>query len=104
MVRILPHGLGDHQWRGGRNLAKNGHSLALAGNETVAGIRSFLMSADDLVAGLGDGAAERGFHLLLGRPTFLIGREPKIAAGNQVNFLSVPGSGVFVSHGSRSSC
>ena len=58
-MRVLPDGFGDDERRVGRNLAEDGHAFALAGDEAVAGAGLFVMGADELVAGVGDRAAER---------------------------------------------
>ena len=102
MVRVLPHRLGDDQRRVGRNLAEDGHAFALAGDEAVAGAGLLVVGADDLVAGLGDGSAERLLHFLLGRPALLVGREPQVAAGDEIDFLTVHRWRMLVCHGALS--
>ena len=73
----------------GRNLAEDFHaSRWLRIDEAVAGAGLFVVGADDLVAGVGDRAAERLFHFLLGRPADSVGGEPQVAAGDEVDFVS----------------
>jgi hypothetical protein len=96
MVRILPDSLGYHEGRLGRNLSENGHPLMLASDKAVAGARLLSVGANDRVACVGDGVAKNFFHFLLGRPALLVRREPQIAAGYQIDVLTIHGRRALV--------
>jgi hypothetical protein len=87
VVRILPHGLGNNQRRQRVDAFENLHAFALRGDKSVADIFFVRMGSRDLVAGGGDSFGELLFHLLLGWPTLLIGRQTQVAAGDELDLF-----------------
>ena len=87
VVRVLPDRLGDDDGRLGIEAGKDVHSLALRGEKAVLLLLAIMVGADDRITLGLDGAGQGFFHLFLGRPAFLIGGEPQIAAGDEVDLF-----------------
>ncbi len=91
VMRILPDGLGHDERRLGVQPGKDLHPFALRRQEAVLFLFAIRMSADDRIALGFHGAGQGLLHFFLGRPALLVGGEPQVSAGDEIDcFFSEP--------------
>ncbi len=82
VMAVLPHRLHNHQWRGGRDRAKDLHAALLAVDEAVALGRVDVVAAPRREPLGSDGGCDRLFDALLRGPASLVRRQAQVAVGD----------------------
>src|SRR5688572_24000498 len=85
MMRILPDGFRNDQWRVRINRGEDCHAFFLRADETVFRLWFVRMSPHQLAAEIRDRSRELLFHGRLGGPTFFVRGSAKIAISDEEN-------------------
>ena len=94
VVGILPDRFRHNERGFWVKLSEHFHAFPLGSDEPVLEMTLVGVTPNHAIALGLDGCGQRAFHGLLGRPAHLVGRQAKIATGNQQHGFGAHGPGI----------